>query len=87
MVRVELYVKNKCVFEKLSETDRIYSRKGMRYLFLNLIARKNVPLVFFWLLTLKMVRVELYVQNKCIFEKLSENRPHLQPKGNEVLIP
>ena len=47
-----------------------------------------VPLdVFLWLLTFKMVRVELYVQNKCIFEKLSENRPHLQPKGNEVLIP
>ena len=24
-----------------------------------------VPLVFLWLLTFKMVRVELYVQNKC----------------------
>ena len=45
MVRVELYVQNKCVFEKLSETDRIYSRKGMRYLFLNLIAEPIRALV------------------------------------------
>ena len=45
MVRVELYVQNKCVFEKLSETDRIYSREGMRYLYFNLIAKPIQALV------------------------------------------